>query len=444
MEYEEAIAFYRSLDAFNPVKLARGEIVMNLESLTELLARLGNPHKDMKYIHIAGTNGKGSTAAFISTILTKAGYKTGLYTSPAVLCFEERIRVDGEYISREDVGRYTKIIKDKSMEMLRDGLRLPSEFEMVTAMSFMEFRDSGCDIAVMECGLGGIMDATNVIPSPELAIITSISYDHTEILGNSLTEIADKKAGIIKEGCDVLLYPQTDEDVTELIRRTARKEGASFNIASLPKEENIRRSLKGQSFDLTALGEVFNDMRISMLGNWQAYNGAMAVNAALILRQRGYSIPESAIREGLKDAKWPCRFELLGSHPYFIADGSHNPQGVAALADSLESFFPGQKVIFITGVLSDKAYDKMMSRVIPLGRAFITITPPSERALDGEKLREDLIRMGAENVSPASSIREAVELALELAGDSGVICAFGSLYYIGQIRELADEIRTGQ
>ncbi len=429
MTYREALSFIESMPKFSPAAMAAGEQPFELTTVQELLHRLGNPQDQLHFVHIAGTNGKGSTASFMRSILTAAGYKTGLYTSPAIERFTERIRIDETEIGEEDLGRITGIVYEKYKEMERDGLPLPSEFEVVCAAAFLYFAEQQCDIVVLEVGLGGARDATNVIGAADLAMITTISLDHTGILGSTLPQIAGEKAGIIKENGLVLVYPQT-EAVEKVFASVCMEKHAEMVRAALPDGDLVDRSLDGQVFDL---GER-KALSISLLGTYQINNASMAVCGAVLLRdKKGYMISEEAIYQGLKECVWPGRFELMNRTPAVIVDGGHNEEGAAMLRRSLETYFPGQKIHFVTGVLEDKAYHEMMGKVIPLADEFFCVTPNNPRALPAEQLAAYIEGEGVHAVS-CSSIQEALDAAVRDAGGEGVVCVFGSLYFLGEVR----------
>ncbi len=433
MTYNEALNYILSIPAFSPKSIVNGSEPFDLVTIRELLSRLGNPQDSLKYVHIAGTNGKGSTASYINQILIESGLTVGLYTSPYIERFTERIRVNNEEISPEELAALTERVAKTIEEMKADSCRLPSEYEVVSAIAFLYYKERKCDIVVLEVGLGGRLDATNVIKAPELAVITSISFDHTEILGDSLGKIAYEKAGIIKEGCEVLLYPVAAE-AEKSIACVCKERNANLHKALVP-EKALSAGLDGQKFSLSINGndEIFET---SLLGNYQINNASLAIQAARILRDKGWRISGDAIRNGIKNTSWAGRFELLQKKPYFIIDGSHNTEGASVLVKSLGQYFPNKKIIFIAGVLEDKDYQQMMAKVIPLAKSFLTITPPSPRALNSTALAEYLLKSGAPAAEAFDKIEDAVDSALSTAGSDDVICAFGSLYYIGIVRKL--------
>lgn len=435
MTYSQAIEYLDRIPKFSPRSVANGLEPYNLTAISELLHRLGDPQDQLKFIHIAGTNGKGSTASFLSRILMESGYKVGLYTSPHLINYTERMKIlslkEGIHeISGDDFGFLTGLVKDRAEDMRRDAIQYPSEFEIICAMAFLYFLEQEVDVVVLETGLGGRLDATNVIKTPDLAILTTISYDHTEILGESLEQIAFEKAGIIKKNGDILMYPQQPE-VEEVFENVSNERKAWLHRTVLPAKINDI-NLRGLTFDLPGL----KDLTISLPGIYQAGNASLAVAAAKILYTRGYdNINDDSMRKGLKNTRVPGRFELLQSDPTVIVDGSHNEEGAMILASSLMAQFgDDQKIIFIMGVLADKEYDRMAAMVSPLAKKFFTITPPSERALPAPELAQYLHSATGLTATPCNTVQTAIRMALSQAEEDDVICIFGSLYYVGEVR----------
>ncbi|MBP5164401.1 MAG: bifunctional folylpolyglutamate synthase/dihydrofolate synthase, partial [Lachnospiraceae bacterium] len=309
---------------------------LGLSRIMELMERLSNVHDLIPAIHIAGTNGKGSVSAYLSSILMAAGKKTGLFTSPAIGSENERIRIDNVPITDDEAAEVFSDVKSVCDEMEKAGYEHPTEFEIVTAAAFLFFYRKGCDIMVLETGMGGRLDSTNVIKKPLLSIITSISFDHTAFLGNTLSDIAAEKAGIIKENCPVLVQKQSEDAVTDVFKRKASSLNAKFHEVKTPAL--ISRDLSGQSFSVDGLS-----LKTSLLGTYQLQNAATAVSAARLL-----PIPDDAIRRGIEDTRWEARFELLRRDPLFFCDGGHNIEGAKVLYESLTTYFPGKKVIFIS------------------------------------------------------------------------------------------------
>lgn len=395
-----------------------------LERTQALLEYLGHPEKKLKFVHVGGTNGKGSTCAMIDSVLRAAGYRTGLYTSPYLNRFNERIRVDGEEIS------------DLELEEIVDQLRpfadrmedLPSEFELITAVALQYFVLKKCDIVVLEVGLGGEFDATNVIPCPEAAVLTAIGLDHTAALGPTVAHIARTKSGIIKEGGDVVSFghlPEADAVIADVCEaKHAKLWPVDFDRLSLRE-----LTLEARTFDLGP----FEALKLPLLASYQPKNAAVAVTALSVLAHKGWNISEQNIRDGLAHVRWPGRFEVLGRHPVFLLDGSHNPQGMAATAESLRELFPGQKFVFLLSVMADKDVDGMLPCLLPLAQQFFTVTADNPRAMPGQALADKLNTLGA-NAECCSSIAEGVAAAQGAAGYQGRVCALGTLYFSGDVR----------
>ncbi len=431
MNYTEALAFIEGLPKFAASDYVEGAHPEKLLRMRTLLDRLGRPQDRLRFVHIAGTNGKGSTAAFMQSILMESGLKTGLYTSPALDHFTERIRINDQEITEEELSEVITRIYGVWCDMEKEG-DAPSEYEVVCAAAFLYFANQQCDIAVVEVGLGGRMDATNVIAAPELAMIMSISPDHTQYLGHTLPAIASEKAGIIKRGGKVLVYPQSEE-VEEVFIRTAKEREALLTIGQMDVKVTSR-SLEGQTFHLKTEKRQWEDLHIALLGRYQVRNASMAVQGAEILAG-SFPITEDSVRRGLKRTSWPGRFELMHNNPAVVVDGGHNEEGARVLAESLETYFPNQNVLFVTGVMEDKDYMTMMENILPLAERFYTTTPPNPRALDGKVLAEKLRQKGAMAAS-FDDVLTAARQAMSDANGSKVVCVFGSLYFLGQVRSL--------
>lgn len=404
--------------------------VPGLGRTQELLAKMGNPEKKLKFVHIAGTNGKGSTASMTASILQQAGYKVGLYTSPYIYRFHERMQVNGAEITDEELIACTEYVKPFAQSMAES----PTEFELVCAIAFEYFLRANCDIVVLEVGMGGALDATNVIECPEVAVITNIGLDHTDFLGNTVEEIAATKAGIFKEGGNAVIYrgSQSVEKVFEDIcaERNVRLKKADFAGLQLHSH-----GLEGQVFDC---GERKN-LQLPLLGVHQLKNAAVVLSIIDTLKEKGWNISEENIRDGLKYARWPGRFDIVGHDPLFIIDGGHNPQCIEALVVNIQDYLKDRKVIALTGVLADKDYADMYKPVMPLVQEFVCITPPNPRKLDAKELAAHLQGVGAK-ATACGSIEEGVRTARSLAGQDGVVLCFGSLYTIGSIKEALDAL----
>lgn len=342
MTHQEAIAYIENTPSTTHLSLDRD---------LELLHYLGDPQKRLKFIHVAGSNGKGSTCAMLEAILRCAGYRTGLFISPYIQDFCERIQVNRQNIPGEDLARITEKVRDFA-DVMKDH---PSQFELITAIAMLYFVEQGCELVVLEVGRGGVIDATNVIDCPEAAVITNIGLEHTEYLGNTLAEIATAKGGIIKPNCAAVCYDSTAETM-QTLRRICETQHASYCVSREEDLRSLSRSLDGQRFLWKG-----KEYELSLLGAHQLRNAAVVLETVDILRGRGWSISEEAVRRGLRDVRWPARFEVLWREPLFLLDGGHNPQCAEALARNLEDYFPGQKLTFLLGVMEDKDYRQMLT-----------------------------------------------------------------------------------
>ncbi len=397
--------------------------IPGLERIQALLDAMGNPERKCKFVHVTGTNGKGSTCAMVASILRKAGYKTGLYTSPYLIRFNERIQINGEQISDADICELTEYVKPFAESIFER----PTEFEMVTAIGFEYFARHKCDIVVCEVGMGGEFDATNVIPAPEAAVICNIGLDHTEVLGDTLEKIAGAKAGIIKPGCDAVLYRERPS-VEAVFEERCKALNAPLHKADFDSLHLLSHSLEGQVFDW----ERFHALRLPLLGEHQLHNAAVALTTARVLQKRGWKITDEQIREGIESVRWPGRFELMRKEPMFIIDGGHNPQCIEALVKNIRDYLPGRELTVLTGVLGDKDFHCMYRDVAQYAKEFITITPANARALTAEKLA-DYLRQFGKPVTACDVVADGVRLAIEHAGKDGVVLCYGSLYMIGDI-----------
>jgi len=395
-----------------------------LERTQELLKALGNPEKQLKFVHVAGTNGKGSTSICIASVLKEAGYRTGLYISPYIQRFNERMQVNGEFITDVELENVIDEIRPYA-DSMEDS---PTEFELITAAAMKHFQNKKCDIVVLEVGMGGRLDSTNVIDTPELAVITAIGYDHVKELGPAISDIAREKAGIIKTGGDILIYGGEPE-VESVFESTAKEQGARLRKVDFTRIEAKTFTLENIKMTIKPYGEIL----LPLLGSYQPYNAAMAITALEMLRERGYKIKSEDIIRGIEKVKWPGRFEVLGHRPVFILDGAHNPQGMEATAESLRQHFSDKKIIFIAGVMADKDVDTMMRAVTPLAKTFITVKPDNPRAMDSHELAGKLKRFGVP-VTDCGTVNSGVSEALKTAEESDVICALGSLYFSAEVR----------
>ena len=396
-----------------------------LERTQELLRRMGDPQKALKYVHIAGTNGKGSTASMSASILRKAGYRTGLYTSPHIYRFHERIQVNGQDISDEDLAAVTEYVKPFAQAMEDH----PTEFELVFCIAIEYFRRAGCDIVVLEVGMGGAMDATNTIDVPEVAVITNIGLDHTGFLGDTVEQIATEKCGIFKEGGNAVVYRSTP-GVEAVFEQMAAQRNVSLKKADFDGLVSVSHGLEGQVFHSGSR----KDLQLPLLGAHQLHNAAVVLSIMDTLIEKGWKITEQNIRDGLRDVSWPGRFHIVKRDPLFIVDGGHNPQCLESLVQNIVDYLPGKQIIALTGVLADKDYGEMYKPVMPYISQFVCITPPNDRKLESHLLAEHLQAAGAK-ATACSSIADGVKTAQALAGADGVVLCFGSLYSIGTIYE---------
>ena len=395
-----------------------------LSRTRELLRRLGDPQKRLRFVHVAGTNGKGSTSAMLAAIFRAAGARTGLYTSPFLMRFNERMQCDGVPISDEALAALTERTRAEAEAMAEH----PTEFELITALAMLWFAQERCDIVVLEVGLGGALDSTNVIDCPELAVICNLGYDHTAILGGTLAQIAGAKAGILKGG-DCVLYDGLPQEAADVIRARCAATGTRLHTPDFAQLHTVRLALTGQVFDYGAR----KALELPLLGLHQQKNAAVVLTAVDVLRQRGWALPEEAVRRGLAGTVWPGRFELVNDEPCFIVDGGHNPQCAQTVADNLARYFPGRRITLLVGVLADKDYKAMVALLAPYVRRVITVTPPSPRALSACTLA-DVWRQNGVKAEPFSDIASAVEAAyLRALKEHRPLVILGSLYMYGSV-----------
>lgn len=410
-------------------------MVLGLDRMEELLRRLGNPQDDLKVIHVAGTNGKGSVSKYLEEGLSACGYKMGLYTSPYIETFNERIRYDGADISDEDLEYYGQKVVSAAEAMVADGLDSPTEFEVVTAIAFLYFADRQADITILEVGLGGIGDSTNVVKSPLASVITSISYDHMAQLGSSLAEIAVNKAGIIKTGCPVIAnVPQ--RDAAKIIARKAYAMGSRLYDISGIRAAVSDETPFSQKVSMELYEKSYSDVEISMVGRHQAENLKTALATLEILRKSGaVKLDREALYEGLKRARQPGRFEVISEDPLVIIDGAHNEAGAQALQETMAQHFAGKKILLVAGILADKEIDSIVKFLTKITDRIIVTEPDNPRKLAAEKLAEHVADFGVA-AEAVPDVEAAVHRAKELADGYDVILFAGSLYLIGDVRRL--------
>jgi len=416
MTYQDALAFIHSVD-WKGSKLG-------LERTQELLGMLGNPEKQLKFVHIAGTNGKGSTAAMLSSILTAAGFTTGLYTSPFINRFNERMQINGQQIPDQELAELTEFIRPFAQSMSDS----PTEFELISALAMVWFARRKCDIVVLEVGMGGALDSTNVIDVPEVAVITAMGLDHVAELGPTMADIARAKAGIIKSGGSAVIYGGNPE-ADAVFREVCAAQHAHLSQPDFDAIIPGSFDLEGQTFSY----QNYSHLRIPLAGRYQLNNAAVVLETVKILQEKGWAIQPEHVREGLASTQWPARFETLRQNPVFIVDGGHNPHGVRATAESLQRLFPGQKIIFLTGVMADKDVEGILGLIVPQAEKFFTVRPNNPRAMPAEELARRIATLGVEAV-PCPSVQDGVREAVEAAGTEGIVCALGSLYMSGEVR----------
>ena len=418
MNYEESLQYIHSV-SWTFCK-------PGLDRIAVLCEQLGNPQDSLKFIHVAGTNGKGSVCAMLERVLREAGYRTGLYTSPYIKQFNERMQVAGEMISNEELAELTTLVRPIA-DAMEDK---PTEFELITAVAFEYFRRHACDVVILEVGLGGRLDSTNIIKNPLLSIITGIDFDHTALLGNTIQEIAAEKAGIIKEGCPCL-YGGIENTAYRTVRAFADRKHAPFYNVDRSTYVQKSATLEGTVFDY----QDYTDLRLSLLGAYQPYNVTVVLTALQILAERGLPVEEGAVRRGLEGVRWSARFEMLSKDPIVLYDGGHNPEGVQAAVRSIKEYFPETQVNFLSGVMADKDYDAMIEALKPVARRVYTVTPNNPRSLSANEYAAQFAnhRIPA---TPCESVEEGVRAAIADSRENGVpLICLGSLYLYGEVAD---------
>lgn len=392
----------------------------------ELLSLLGNPQDKLRFIHVAGTNGKGSFCSMMSSVLQKQGYKVGLYTSPYIVVFNDRIRVNGLPIAEDDINDLFLRVRQKADTMKTP----PSSFDFITAAAFLWFYETKCDIVVLEVGLGGRYDSTNVIKNSLLSVITGIAFDHTEILGDTIEKIAWEKAGIIKENCPAL-YGGNDEKALAVIEKECEEKHSELTVKNPDLLKILSTTLDGTEFEFDG-----KEYFIRLLGLYQPANAATVLAAIDVLRKHGFEISETAVKDGLSSAVWQARFEKIADEPVVLYDGGHNPQGVRAAVESVRAYFGDKKINLLVGILANKAHGEMAEELAKIADRVICIAPPSPRALPAEALAEEFCEAGA-NARAANSIKEGVKIALSYKKPVLVI---GSLYSYNDVSEASEAL----
>ena len=417
MDYQQAVGYIES------PALPRGRY--GLERLKQALELLGNPQHKVRFVHVAGTNGKGSCAAMLASVLKEAGYRTGLYISPHLRRYNERMQVDGVDISDDDLIRAAQRVKEVCEQL--GGT--PIVFEVLTLMALWYFAERRCDFVVLEVGIGGKLDATNCIPAPAAALIAQLGFDHTETLGSTIEEIAAQKGGIAKSGSQLVMAEQ-EPAALRVVEQLCREQGCGFTVADPERLQVLSTSPEGQRLRDRTYGELL----LPLAGSHQVKNAANVLTVVELLKGEGFAIPDRAVRQGIERTVWPARFERLSRSPDFILDGGHNPQCVQAAVQALQDYYPGKKVVFLTGMMKDKDSAAMLAKMAEVAKAFVCLHADSERAFGAQELAreiEDTLGLAA---YPAASAQEGCTLAQRLAGEQGVVCALGSLYLAGEIR----------
>ena len=401
-------------------------IIPGLDRIKMLLERLGNPEKSLRCIHVAGTNGKGTVCSFLAFVLKQAGYKTGLYTSPYIVDFRERIRVDGEMISENDLDEVTETVKTE-IEKLRNEDIVITEFEAVTAAAFLYYKNMGCDFVVLETGLGGRFDATNVIERPLVSVITSISLDHVNILGNTLSEIAYEKCGIIKNDCPVVTNSAQSADALKMIKEQSEMRNSSLSVADVSAIRVLDESISGS--------DIFYGGRsvfVPFPGKHQRENCVTALTVIDLLKEQGIAISEKAVREGISKTRNPARCEVVSENPLVILDGCHNEDSAKALCSVMEKHLKGKRIKALMGMMADKDVDKVLSLMLPYFEKVYTVTPSNPRAMDKNELCEKIKRLGTDALSLDSDAKSVLKLIDGLNNDE-VLIVCGSLYLCSDV-----------
>ena len=424
MNYNECIQYLEEEVGFGSVP--------GLERIQALCDKLGNPEQKLSVIHVAGTNGKGSAVSMLSSILQAAGYRVGTYTSPHLERYNERFIINGKEISDTDFAKEITLMKQFCDELAAEGNPVPTLFEIVTGAAFHYFAEQNVDILILEVGLGGKYDATNIISSPLLSLIMSISIDHTDFLGSSIEEIAAEKAGIIKKNCPVVLYSQ-DKIVYNIMWTVAQELNAPFYCPENAEVHISSQDLSGTVFSVKTERFDYEDLHLSLLGSYQINNCIAVLEACTALQKQGLSLPEGSIRTGLKNACWAGRMEICGKEPTILLDGAHNVDGIFQLANSIRTYFDAKKVTLILGVLGDKEYNKMAEYILPHADTVILTEPHSERKLDVFTLARSISNHSG-TIYTEKEIDAAFEKALSVTPKDGIILCCGSLYMIGAMR----------
>lgn len=400
-----------------------------LDRMKTFLNAIGNPQDKLKYVHIAGTNGKGSTSKMISAVLKSAGYKTGLFISPYIVDFRERMQINGEMISKDELSRCVEETYPILQGLKEQGIVI-TEFEYITAIAFKFYAENNCDIVVLETGMGGLFDCTNVVKDTLVSVITSISYDHTAILGNTIEEIAIQKAGIIKENSNTVYYRQGGMADT-VMSNTAKDKSNSIFYA-----DTISLDIVEQNIEYTKMLYKGIELELHLIGEHQLKNARLALYTIEILRNYcDITITDESIADGFSKAEMPARLELLCKSPVVLVDGAHNPNGMEALGNAVKRYLPNKKIVCIMGMLKDKDSNSSLEFLDGLVDTVITLEPDNPRKQTSEELAEKAVKF-FDRVYPMDNFTEAIEKALDIVGDDGAVVVCGSLYLASQLRPL--------
>ena len=427
--------YQQSLDYINNLTFKHGS-ELRLDKLINLLTRLNNPQNNLNFIHVAGTNGKGSVCTYITEILNNAGYTIGRYISPTVFDYREKIQTISnnkvQYIREQSVSTHLTTIKTICETMLQEGLEHPSSFEIETAMAFLEFTAMKCDIVVLEVGMGGRLDATNVIPTTHCAVFTSISMDHMSILGNTVEQIAKEKAGIIKEGIDIVSYEQLP-NVIQVIANEAKDKHAKLYVVNFANINDIQYNINETEFTYESNRVNKMKYKTTLLGEHQPRNAVTAIETIITLRNKGYTnIKDDDIIKGIHNAKWKGRFDIVHNEPLVIVDGAHNYEAALSLRKSLDIYFKHKQVIMIVGIFADKEYEKILSVTLDKAKEVYVIEPNNKRALCSSVLTE-IAKKYCEKVNDVKDINKGIDMVINNANKEDVIICFGSLSFLHEI-----------